>query len=371
MPAPTKTPRLTGVDAARGLAVLGMIIAHVAANAEGAIVDLVDGRSSILFATLAGVSLSLLTGGRAIHAALGGDRRRLAVRAAVLFVLGLLLEEISTGPLVILAYYAVMFLVALPFLRVRPAILLAVALAWAVAGPLVSYGLRSLSPVADSIERLTFSDLRSLPDLGATLLVTGTYPVLTWMPFVLAGMAIGRMDLRSTAIRLRLLAGGAAAAVVGYGGSWLALATLGGPGAMLRRLDDLFGVVPTLTPAFLLVDTPHSGTPFEIIGSGGVAVAVLATCLLVSGLARGRLLWPLTGVGALALTVYAGHIGVLALLPRGVPWQMADPWPLTIAFCLCAIGFAALWRHTVGRGPLEYVIHTASVRAAGGHVRLP
>jgi hypothetical protein len=206
------------------------------------------------------------------------------------------------------------------------------------------------------------------------------------MPFVLAGMAVGRMDLRATAVRLRLLAGGVAAVVVGYGGSWFALDVLGGrsallrgltayasgigtpTGALQRQLEDLFGAVPTVTPALLLVDSPHSGTPFEIIGSGGVALAVLATCLLIAGTA-GRLLAPLTAVGALALSVYAGHIVVLALLPSGVPWQLTDPWPLTIAFGIGAIAFAWVWRSTIGRGPLEGMIHNVSVRAAGGRVR--
>ena len=61
--------RIAGVDLARGLAVLGMLAAHLLwlgslswtePSTWGAIVN---GRSSILFATLAGVSLGLSTGG--------------------------------------------------------------------------------------------------------------------------------------------------------------------------------------------------------------------------------------------------------------------------------------------------------------------
>ncbi|MGH8919625.1 MAG: heparan-alpha-glucosaminide N-acetyltransferase domain-containing protein, partial [Actinomycetes bacterium] len=387
MSQPIQPTRLAGVDAARGLAVLGMIITHVAITSESTVVAVADGRSSILFAMLAGVSLSLLTGGRSIHPALGVDRRRLAVRAGLLFVLGLLLEEISSGPFVILCYYAVMFLLALPLLRVRPALLLGGAAVWAVVGPLLSYGLRASSPIPDPDGiRLTFADFTSLPAIGdaaGQLLVTGIYPVLTWMPFLLAGIAVGRLDLRSTAVRVRLLVGGVTAAVMGYGGSWLALNVLGGqaallrgltayansigssPNALLRQFADLYGTVPAVTPAFLLVDTPHSGTPFEIIGSGGVAISVLAGCLLVAGPARVALL-PLTSVGALALTVYAGHILVLGMLPYGTPWVLPNPWPLTIGFLGGAIAFAWLWRSVVGRGPLERLVHSISLRAAGG-----
>ena len=60
--------RIAGVDLARGLAVIGMIAAHVLWIEDFDFADaatwvaVVDGRSSILFATLAGVSIGLVTG---------------------------------------------------------------------------------------------------------------------------------------------------------------------------------------------------------------------------------------------------------------------------------------------------------------------
>ncbi|KOV70535.1 hypothetical protein ADL01_20465 [Streptomyces sp. NRRL WC-3618] len=36
------------------------------------------------------------------------------------------------------------------------------------------------------------------------LLFTGSHPALTWIPFVFAGMAVARLDLASTAVRVRL-----------------------------------------------------------------------------------------------------------------------------------------------------------------------
>ena len=59
--------RVRGVDLARGLAVLGMLAAHLLVierfdpTRPGTWVDVVNGRSSILFATLAGVSIALLS----------------------------------------------------------------------------------------------------------------------------------------------------------------------------------------------------------------------------------------------------------------------------------------------------------------------
>lgn len=65
-----KPKRNRGVDLARGIAMFGMFAAHVGPPADdgsivGAIMQAAHGRSSILFALLAGVSLALMTGGSA------------------------------------------------------------------------------------------------------------------------------------------------------------------------------------------------------------------------------------------------------------------------------------------------------------------
>ncbi|HAS33607.1 MAG TPA: acyltransferase, partial [Microbacterium sp.] len=96
--------RIAGLDFARGLAIIGMLAAHLLWLGDDVVLadpstwsNIAAGRSSILFATLAGVSLGLMTGGRhpARGAAMGVARRRIALRAALLWVLGVLL--IGTG----------------------------------------------------------------------------------------------------------------------------------------------------------------------------------------------------------------------------------------------------------------------------------
>jgi hypothetical protein len=386
-PSSTVRPaRVAGVDMARGLAVVGMIVVHVAAAAAmspgpgGVVLDVFTGRSAVLFAVLAGVSLALLSRGTS-----GGVRRRIAMRAALLFVLGVGLAEISTGPMIILSYYAVMFVLALPFLRVRPAALLAWSVGWAVVGPLVSFWLRSTVVHGNTLGGAVMaSDLTSWSAAGAAglrLLLDGAYPVLTWMPFVLAGLAVGRLDLRAAAVRVRLLVAGLAAVALGHGGSWFALEVLGGArplhavaDAMAPRLGvppDIawelmtgsgLGATGTLTPAFLLLDAPHTGTPFEIVGSGGVAVVVLAACLVLAQ-RWPRAVFPLVATGTLSLTVYAAHVGAMALLTVAVPGWQTDPWPSTIGFVVVTLVLATGWRLLAGRGPLERVVHALSSRA--------
>ena len=59
--------RIVGIDVARGLAVLGMMTAHVGPDDHGPIppggfAQLADGRPAALFVVLAGLSLALLSG---------------------------------------------------------------------------------------------------------------------------------------------------------------------------------------------------------------------------------------------------------------------------------------------------------------------
>ncbi|WP_224402915.1 heparan-alpha-glucosaminide N-acetyltransferase domain-containing protein [Pseudonocardia sp. ICBG1034] len=384
--------RVAGVDAARGLAVLGMIVAHVAVAAGSSwLVQAVNGRAAVLFAVLGGVSLALMAA--PVLAAPSARnrvwlRRRIAVRGLLLVVLGLLLAEISSGPMVILVVYGVLFWLLLPVLF-APARALAVAAAvWAVAGPLLSWVLRArFGSTPDADGRTVLGATVQLSDLTSpaglvhaldTVLLSGAYPVLTWMPFLLLGMAVGRLDLRTAGTRL--VAGGAAGAVLGYCGSWLALDVLGGRDALLASVAPVadrlgvpaelalqllggsaLGTVATTTPAWLLAATPHSGSPFDVVGAAGVAVAVLGLCLLAARYG-GRLLDPLTATGALALTLYAGHIALLAALGG---WPQTAPWAATALVAVLAVASAWAWRGLVGRGPLEALVHGVPLRVAG------
>lgn len=118
------SPRFLGLDAARGLAVLGMLVAYCLVtppwgSGAGALLGLVHGRSGILFATVAGVSLALMSGGSGIPEGEQLLRARAAIlgRAIVLLFLAGVLSMIPTTVQVVLASYAFWFVLALPALR--------------------------------------------------------------------------------------------------------------------------------------------------------------------------------------------------------------------------------------------------------------
>lgn len=341
----TAASRIVGIDVARGLAVLGMFGAHIGVittfdwSQPETWTDVVSGRSSILFATLAGVSIAIISGRRVavVGPELSRVRLRIAARASLVFVIGVLLVALGTNVAVILPHYALLFLLALPFLRVPPRWLFVIALAVAL---LVPFLLDAMGPA-----------LGDPPNPGAALagnlLATGSYPVLLWVAFVLTGLGIGRFDLTSQSIQVRLLVVGAALATIGYGVGEFAVATLGRS--------------PIVTTA------PHSGSPFEVVGSVGFAIAVLALCLLVSsalaGRAMRRLLFPLAAVGSMVLSVYSLQIVAIALIGASVPGE--DDNRLWMIFVAVALAAASVWRVFLGRGPLERLLSAASHGAAG------
>ncbi|WP_394279280.1 heparan-alpha-glucosaminide N-acetyltransferase domain-containing protein [Microbacterium sp.] len=332
--------RLHGVDLARALAVLGMLAAHLLTIEDPFTltrpetwIDLVNGRSSVLFALLAGVSLALVTGGLR---PLGGPelsraRVRIAVRAAVLWVVGVLLIQTGVPVYVILPAYAILFLLALPALSAKPAALWGVAATVAVLVPWVL-------PVLDI-----------LPDgpgeIGETvsLLLGLAYPFPVWIAFLLAGIAIGRTDLRQPYTQIVLLSGGLAVAV----GAALLSEVLDGSGF----LDD-----PYLAAVWSAV--PHSSGIIDVVGSAGVAASVLGGCLLICRTPLTWVLAPLRAVGSMPLTAYAGQIlawAVAALVLLGDTGDLfgfRELRPLGW-FIAGTIVSCTVWAVLRGQGPLE------------------
>jgi uncharacterized membrane protein YeiB len=357
---PGARSRIGGLDVARGLAVLGMFAAHMRLGDEltadpSTWAAVVDGRSSILFATLAGVSVALLSGRTAPPE--GRDqtrvRVRLVVRAAWVFAIGWLLTRLDTFVAVILGVYGLLFVLVLPFVRwpVRRLLALAAILAVLVPPLLVVLG-----------QALTTAGAEDA--LVPFLAVTGYYPALLWIAFVLVGLAIGRLDLGASAVRRRLAVAGAGAVAVGYGGGWASTRLLAG-GVPSAGPETGFGVPGVFDVRWLTGAEPHSGTTFEVLGSTGFAVLVVVGCLVLAERLP-AVTAPLAAVGAMALTVYTVHILAIRVLMDLAP-DAAGGLRTWAWFAVAALVGATAWRSLVGRGPLEWLLTWTSSRAA----RLP
>ncbi|MFJ2964454.1 DUF418 domain-containing protein [Streptomyces collinus] len=383
--------RLVGVDLARALAVFGMYVVHIGPplSATDGVASWVrymaDGHSSILFATLAGFSLMLLAGRREPKTGLAGRqaKAKIAIRAVVLLALGTAMA-MEYGGVIILGFYGVYFLLALPLVRLRAKTLAIIAATLALVTPQLSFALNSLltEPVRKSIN--AYDPLHRLSDVGVLdLLFTGFYPTITWMSFVVAGMALARLDLSQTAVQWRLAALGLALTAAAYGMSLLlagkdaldSLAEGGGSSGSSGSMSGGSGPMPPDGGSFepqasmLLTAGPHSGTTFDIIGSVGVAILVIVgATVAMDRLPRlRRLAKPVIAVGTMSLTAYVGHFVAQSMLsmPGGTSTQQS--WVPLLMFVLGAIVFAATWSRFFRRGPLEYLLNAATKPAK--HIR--
>lgn len=386
--ATTERPRIIGVDVARGLALFGMMATHVfdTFNGDGvptAATVIAGGRSAATFVLVAGVSLAFMSGGRTVvH---GRDRTAvaagLAVRALLIGAIGLALgfayhlDQVN----VILPVYALLFLLAIPLLGLPPLVLAGVAAAVIALGPVLLVATAGAGlPYAGSSADPTLGILVHDPlGLLVQLLVTGSYPVVVYLAYLCAGLAIGRLDLGSRRLACWLLGGGLALAVTARIVSAVLLYPLGGLAPLISqsgmqgdpaRAAQLLLWEPNQGTSqwyqetswwYLALPSPHANTPVDLVHTLGSAMAVLGAALLLTRVpAAARLLRPVAVAGSMTLTLYCAH---LVLLATGV-LQDNDAL-LYVLMVVAALAFATLWRRRFGQGPLERLVALPAGRA--------
>ena len=366
------TGRVDAVDLARGIALIGMMLVHLGpywVERNPPVGHIVAGsRAAPLFAMLAGVALSLVHDRDPRGA---GSTRATLIRAVLLIALGLGLGSLHDMPVfVILAFYGLLIVVALPFRRLSTRALLILAGIWAVAAPVLLLWARVGHDPVDAFQA-EWSDLKHPLDLLMELLVWGTYPALVWFAYVLVGLAIGRLDLRRTTVAWRLVADGAALLALALITGWVLIRTgrLADPNDLgWRQLfeERLWPFYPAHWNDLLLVGS-HTSTPFNVISAIGSAVLVVGVCALLLRLPWARiLLTPVRAAGAMTLTLYTIHVlwawrmRVDYMRDHDGGWSDGSirDWLLqVVVLCLAA----ALWQRFIGKGPLEWLMRRLSV----------
>lgn len=380
--APARSRRLTAIDATRGLAVLGMIAVH-SLNAYDDSYNptwtykLSAGHASAIFAVLAGVGIAFIS--RRRQQVRGPQATAtswsLVARALMVGLIGLTLGFTdSEYGVVILGYYAVMFLLAIPLIYLGTRTLAAVALTLAVATPVVSQVLRPHLPeplgMQPSFDALLHEPLRLLSDLA----FTGEFPATVWMTYVCVGLLVGRLNLTAFRTAATLAASGMALMLSSAAVSWLVLYPMGG----LERIEAIEdpesvseiltfgadGTVPTSSWWWLGVASPHTGTPLDLMATLGSSLLVLGAMLLLGHVTHrvwARVirvaLAPLAAIGSMSLTIYVSHI-----LFVNSDFDVYGPWSGYIRQLVFMFAFALAWRATAGRGPLEGLVAFVTTR---------
>ena len=348
-PASKARPRLGGLDLARALAILGMVIVNyeISMNATGrgptwlgTLTGLLQGRAAATFVVLAGIGASL---GAARARASQDPRERCAARltllrrGAFLFVLGS--AFLVVWPADILHFYGV-------YLALGSVLLFAPCAVVVLSAACLALGALAFLIFGDFFAHWNLVDF-SYRGLGTpsgflrNLFLDGWHPVLPWGVLYLAGLLVGRGPLADRSWRRRI----GLVAVLGLAGIELAAHGLAPQG------------IETPGWTALLATDSVPPTPGYLVAGTSTAVLAIVLCCESSERLPARWRRPFEATGRLALTFYLGHVlvglGALEALGRLENQTLPFAVALSIAFFAACVLFSIGWSSRFRRGPLE------------------
>lgn len=346
MTSKTTSNRLEGLDVARYLAFVGMVLVNFktvlqvdALESSWATVfaGAFEGRAAATFVVLAGLGLGL---------AYGPDRgapdyKTIIKRAVFLLVFGFANALIFEAD--ILHYYAFYFLFGALFLRSSVQLI-----GWVIVGLIVGFVVALMLLNYDAgwdWETLTYTQFWEPVGMVRNLFFNGWHPVLPWLAFFLFGIVLSRQSLGSEAFLKKLAFCGLVVFVATelLSGYLVSLVPAGDP-------DEI---------ALLFMTKPVPPVPLYMLAGMSAASAVIAVCLLLENKACvWGFLKVFTPAGRQTLTLYIAHIMVgmglmdaYGLFKEPQSAELAVGWAL--AFSCMAFLYALLWSRFFKRGPVE------------------
>lgn len=298
--------RLLALDAARGLAVIGMYIQHFALNERNA--NIVSGNTMILFFLCSGISYSIMSQSAANKSlSEKGFRTKVLARSVFIDLLGYVLLLLNGPFAVVLTAYAMVFMMALLLRNCTDKTL-----------AIVSASSFLLSPIIMIVGMSYLSGAAMLQDIAA-----GPLSGIAVLPVFTAGMLIGRKDLRDKNRAVVYILAGIGLVIFIKLLDAFVLPDLAANVENLMVKYQNYSEVNEYAPwplnvypvSWHLICTagPQSGSIFSLLLGMGVSMIVLGAAVLLEKKAP-MLLKPFSAVGQVALTMYVLQIVIGWLL---------------------------------------------------------
>lgn len=349
--------RLEGLDFARSLAILGMMLVNYSLvfNAGeptwlAQVFTLFEGRAAAVFLTLAGIGISLMTRkGRTTEdkSIQHKERVTIAKRSIFLWIIGLILFIVFEWSADILHYYGAYMLLMLPILYWKPKnikkLMIVVLLVTGYLQMTFNYTAGWQS------DFMAYTDFWTLSGFFRNLFFNGFHPIFPWFTFMLLGFVIGQLDLTNHSLRKQLLAYGFTTAIITELVSIGLIAFAGGTELSIY----LFGTKP-MPPSL-----------FYIFAASGWAICWITLCLsLIDRFQKSRWVQVMVKTGQMALTHYIFHSAfVLSIMFfLGLITQQSSIFVLLLSLIVYGVMmcFSVLWRSKFQRGPFETLMRLIS-----------
>lgn len=350
--------RLIGIDVARALAIIGMIIVNfkIVFGSKGpewlqTFISVLDGKAAATFVVLAGVGIAFITN-KALKTNNDNElrKRKLKVvkRALLLFIIGL--SYIFIWPADILHFYGIYMLITLFFIKKEPAFILIAALLLILAYPLLfisfSYDLFW------DFKTFEYFNFWAINGFLRHLFYNGFHPVMPWVAFMLTGLWFGKQNLNNPVFIKRsiVISLGIFLLLKGLSASFIMLLSMEGSATTLE-LSQVFGT------------SPMPPLPFYMLTASSFAIFIISLCLFISKkLQNNTIIKALANMGQLALTFYVAHvvigmglIDVFSIKELG-EFSLVFSVSYALIFSLSCIIFSVFWLKYKTVGPLEWVM---------------
>jgi uncharacterized protein len=350
--------RIIGLDVARALAVIGMIIVNfkVVFGAEGqswakSFASIFDGKAAATFVVLAGVGLALMTNSAIKHK----DRHklqiakiRIAKKALFLFVLGL--SYIAIWPADILHFYGiymVIILMVLPF-KERTILILGSTLIFFYPMLVIFWNYET----GWDFISLNYQDFWTFKGFIRNLFFNGFHPVMPWTAFMLFGYWFGKQDLHNDKFIKKTFLLSTLIFISIQILSYLSISFLAeGNQEAALELTEILGT------------NPMPPLPFYMFNGISIAFAIISACILIARRFEDSIIiGALHKTGQLALTFYIAHVIIgMGIIELVAPEKMGNytvefSVSYALVFSLLCIVFAVIWRKYKKSGPLEWIM---------------
>jgi uncharacterized protein len=350
--------RIIGLDVARALAVIGMIIVNfkVVLGQDGqtwvkSFASIFDGKAAAMFVVLAGVGLALMTNSAIKHK----DRHklkiakiRIAKRALFLFVLGL--SYITIWPADILHFYGiymVIILMVLPF-KERTILILGSAIIFFYPMLVIFWDYET----GWDFISLNYQDFWTFKGFIRNLFFNGFHPVMPWTAFMLFGYWFGKQDLHNDKFIKKTFLVSTLIFISIQILSYLSISFLAeGNQEAALELTEILGT------------NPMPPLPFYMFNGISIAFAIISACILIARRFEDSIIiGALHKTGQLALTFYVAHVIIgMGIIELVAPEKMGNytvefSVSYALVFSLLCIVFAVIWRKYKKYGPLEWIM---------------
>jgi uncharacterized protein len=350
--------RIIGIDVARALAVIGMIIVNfkVVFGENGlswvkSFASVFDGKAAATFVVLAGVGLALMTNSAIKNKnqdKLKIVRRRILKRALFLFIVGI--SYIAIWPADILHFYGIYMAITMLLLISKERTLIATAITLIVAFPILMIFWNY--ETGWDFNTLDYQGFWTLKGFMRNLFFNGFHPVIPWTAFMLFGYWFGKQDLHNDKFIKKTFWISSIIFVSIQALSYLSISFLSeGNQETAKELTEILGT------------NPMPPLPIYMFNGSAIAFAIISACIIIAKrFENNKIIDALNKTGQLALTFYVAHVLIgMGIIDAINPAKMGNysvefSVVCALVFSLLCIVFAVIWRKYKTSGPLEWIM---------------